>query len=155
LATPCSEANIHNDARAASEVLAAPWRCLRVVGLDATHRVRIPAHQLAVLQQAGPIARWLWRACQPYLGFYTQCYGAPLLVAHDAIALMAWLEPALFEWRQGPIRVVENGFAHGQTLQDWQGLGDATWHSMAPHRIAIDVDADAVAALCLKAWLRR
>jgi purine nucleosidase len=47
---------------------------------------------------------------------------------------------------------VEEGLAHGQTLQDWQGLGDASWRSLPAHELAVASDADAIAKLCLRAW---
>jgi purine nucleosidase len=150
--TPAAEANIHNDARAAAEVLAAPWQRLRVVGLEATHAVPLSPDQLRPLQSAGAVGRLLWRAVQPYIDFYAQCYGKTMLVAHDATAVAALLVPDAFHWRRGPLRVVEGGLAHGQTLQDWQLLGDANWRSLPAHEVATAVDEQAIAALCLRAW---
>lgn len=154
--TPCAEANIHNDARAAAEVFAAPWRSLRVVGLDATQRVRIGLPVLEPLRQAGAAARLLWQAAQPYAGYYQTRDGLAALVAHDAIAVAALLAPQAFSWRHGPLRVVEGGLAHGQTVQDWQGLarGQAEWDALPVHAAAVDADAQALTQLCLQAWSR-
>ncbi|MFO1253921.1 nucleoside hydrolase [Inhella sp.] len=154
--TPCAEANIHNDARAAAEVLAAPWRALRVIGLDATQRVRIALPELEPLRQAGAAAELLWQAAQPYAGYYQTRDGLAALVAHDAIAVAALLMPEAFSWRHGPMRVVEGGLAHGQTVQDWQGLarGQAEWDALPAHAAAVDADAQALTELCLQAWAR-
>ncbi|WP_326538680.1 nucleoside hydrolase [Pseudorhodoferax sp.] len=151
-----AEANVHNDPRAAAEVFAAPWRCLRVVGLDATHRVRIEPERLEALRHAGGRGAWLWRAVQPYLDFYAAWYGQRVLVAHDATALLALLDPGLFHWRQGPLRVVEGGLAHGQSLQDWQQLGrlDPEWCALPAHAVAQDAAAEPIIHLCLDAWAR-
>ena len=150
--TPAAEANVHNDALAAAEVFAAPWRQLRVVGLDATHCVPLAAAQLQPMREASAVGRFLWQAVQPYIAFYAQTYGRATLVAHDATAIAALLQPEAFTWRQGPVRVVQGGLAHGQTLQDWQGLGDSAWRALPAHAVAIEADAQAIAALCLQAW---
>jgi purine nucleosidase len=152
--TPCAEANVHNDPRAAAEVLAAAWHTLRLVGLDATHSVCIPVAHLAPLQQAGPVANFLWRCVQPYAGYYRTRTGQAALVAHDATAVAALLQPSLFTWRRGPLRVVEGGLAHGQTLQDWEGLAksDPDWQQLPHHEVAIATDAESLTQLCLQAW---
>lgn len=153
--TPAAEANVHNDARAAAEVFAAPWSRLRVVGLDATHCVRLKPAQLAGLrEQGGPLAQWLHGIVEPYMDFYGQYYGEPMLVAHDAIAVLPLLAPDAFRWRRGAIRVVEGGLAHGQTLQDWQRLGDAEWKALPTHEVAVAADPELIGSLCLRAWLK-
>lgn len=144
--TPAAEANVHNDARAAAEVLAAPWRQLRVIGLDATHCVRLRPEQLT------GIAPWLAAFVNPYMRFYGQYYGEDMLIAHDATAVLALLAPEAFVWRRGAIRVVEGGLAHGQTLQDWQRLGDAAWQALPAHEVAVAADPERIRRLCLRAW---
>lgn len=153
--TPCAEANVHNDPRAAAEVLAAPWARCRVIGLDATQRTRIPIHRLAPLAEGNAAQRLLWAASQPYAGYYATRDGENALVAHDATAVAALLVPEAFTWRTGPIRVVEGGLAHGQTVQDWQHLAPATdseWQGLPPHAVATDTDAETLTLLCLQAW---
>lgn len=152
--TPAAEANIHNDARAAAEVLAAPWSQLRVVGLDATHCVRIKPAQLEPLREQGGLAQWLHGIAEPYMGFYGEYYGEPMLVAHDAIAVLPLLAPDAFHWRRGALRVVEGGLAHGQTLQDWQRLGDEAWRALPAHEVAVAADPEIISSLCLRAWLK-
>ncbi len=153
--TPAAEANIHNDARAAAEVFAAPWAQLRAVGLDATHCVRLKPAQVAGLRdEGGELAQWLHRVVEPYMDFYGEYYGEPMLVAHDAIAVLPLLVPEAFRWRRGAVRVVEGGLAHGQTLQDWQRLGDADWQALPAHEVAVAADPEIVGSLCLRAWLK-
>ncbi|MBB5206297.1 inosine-uridine nucleoside N-ribohydrolase [Inhella inkyongensis] len=152
--TVCAEANIYNDALAASEVFACHWPALRVIGLDATQRVAMPLEALEPLRQAGPAARLLWQALQPYAGYYATRDGRAALVAHDATAVAALLAPQAFHWRRGPIRVVQGGLAHGQTVQDWQrlGQGDPQWDALPHHEVAIDADDELLSQLCLRAW---
>lgn len=153
--TPCAEANIHNDPRAAAEVFAAPWAQCRVIGLDATQRTRIPIRRLSPLAEGSAAQRLLWEASQPYAAYYATRDGENALVAHDATAVAALLAPEAFTWRTGPIRVVEGGLAHGQTVQDWQHLAPATdpeWRGLPQHAVAIDTDAETLTLLCLQAW---
>jgi len=153
--TPCAEANIHNDPRAAAEVFAASWSQCRVIGLDATQRTRIRIRRLSPLAEGSAAQRLLWEASQPYAGYYATRDGENALVAHDATAVAALLAPEAFTWRTGPIRVVEGGLAHGQTVQDWQHLAPATdsdWQGLPHHAVAIDTDAETLTLLCLQAW---
>lgn len=153
--TPAAEANIYNDATAAAEVFAAPWRQLRTVGLDATQCVRLRPELVAPLANAGgPLAAWLHAAVTPYMDFYASAYGASMLVAHDAIAVAQLLVPEAFRWRRGAVRVVEGGLAHGQTLQDWQRLGDADWRALPAHEVALSADPEVIGSLCVRAWLQ-
>ena len=99
------------------------------------------------------MARLLHRMAEPYMGAYQQYYGQAMLVAHDAIAVLPLLVPEAFDWRSGAVRVVEGGLAHGQTLQDWQGLGDAAWQSLPSHQVAVGANPETMARLCLAAWL--
>jgi purine nucleosidase len=142
--TPAAEANIHNDARAAAEVLAAPW----------SQCVRLKPAQIEPLREQGGLAQWLYGIVEPYMGFYGQYYGEPMLVAHDAIAVLPLLAPDAFHWRRGALRVVEGGLAHGQTLQDWQRLGDAAWQALPAHEVAVAADPEIISSLCLRAWLK-
>lgn len=145
--TPAAEANVFNDAAAASEVFNARWRRLRVVGLDATHCVRLLPETVATLPP------WLHRMVAPYMRFYGEYYGADMLVAHDATAVASVLVPDAMRWRQGALRVLQGGWAHGQTLQDWQRLGDADWRALPAHEVAVAADPDIIGSLCLRAWL--
>ncbi|MBH9552929.1 nucleoside hydrolase [Inhella gelatinilytica] len=154
--TPCAEANAHNDPCAADEVFAARWTRLQVVPLDATQRVCIPLERLMPLRDRGPVGQLLWQAIQPYAGYYATRDGHAALVAHDATAVAALLMPEVFSWRQGPIRAVEGGLAHGMTVQDWQGLApnDPAWVGRPAHAVALDAQPEPLMNLCLQAWLQ-
>jgi inosine-uridine nucleoside N-ribohydrolase len=104
------------------------------------------------LAEGNAAQRLLWAASQPYAGYYATRDGENALVAHDATAVAALLAPEAFTWRTGPIRVVEGGLAHGQTVQDWQHLGGADWRELPHHAVATDTDAETLTLLCLEAW---
>lgn len=97
-----------------------------------------------------------------YLGFtyrhvILQCreaYGINAIFAHDPTAFMAAVEPDLFTWREGQIRVISEGFAKGKTMQDpgrkkWNVANG--WTGRPKIKVAIDVNTEGV----IKSMLHR
>lgn len=81
------------------------------------------------------------------IAFCRTAYGVDAIFAHDPTALMAVLQPELFEWQPGRVRVLCDGIAKGKTMLD---SGRRRWSvpnawSEAPiAQVAVDVDAEAV-----------
>jgi purine nucleosidase len=114
--TPFAEANIYSDPHAADVVLGADWP-VTVVGLDVTHQVLMSTRYLDALgNDGGEEGRFIRQMTHCYEAFYNARTGGGIY-SHDASAVACALDPAAFDLRPGPVRVVTAGEAIGQTLQ--------------------------------------
>ena len=145
--TPVAEANIINDPEAADIVFTASWPVL-IVGLDVTHEVVMGEDYLADLRGTSA-GDFLWEATRHYQDFYHELAGIGGIYCHDATAAASIVAPGLFRVRGGPVRVVLDGIAVGQTIQDCaKPDGRQTpWSSCPPQQACIGVDAEGVLAL--------
>lgn len=146
--TPVAEANVINDPEAADRVLTAAWPIV-VVGLDVTQQVVMDEDYLSSLQgRGGTVGDFLWQATRHYQDFYSEVAGIRGIYSHDASAVAYAIDPSAFTLRRGPIRVVCEGMARGQTIQDHRNLGlpgghpgRAAWTGRPVQQACIGVDA--------------
>jgi inosine-uridine nucleoside N-ribohydrolase len=144
--TPAAEANIHGDPVAADEIFAAAWPVV-VVGLDVTHDIILSADYLADLAAgAGANGELLRQMSDHYARFYKEIMGLSGVVGHDLLAVTYALYPEWFETRSGPICVVCDGIAVGQTIQmpATRKGGHPSWANRPAHLVCTAVDAQAV-----------
>jgi pyrimidine-specific ribonucleoside hydrolase len=94
--TPVAEFNILCDPEAARRVLAAENVPVTLVPLDLTHQCTVDEDWLDHLARAGSTAGVLTHARETYLRYYEQSLGIRAVPIHDAIAMLAALEPKLF-----------------------------------------------------------
>ncbi len=121
--TPVAEANVINDPEAADEVFTAAWPVV-IVGLDVTQEVVMTEDYLSTLQgRGGKVGDFLWQATRHYQDFYNEVAGIKGIYSHDASAIVYAIEPSAFGVRPGPVRVVCEGMARGQSIQDFRNLG--------------------------------
>jgi inosine-uridine nucleoside N-ribohydrolase len=144
--TPVAEANIYGDAVAADIVFGADWP-MTVIGLDVTHEsVMTDDYMKSLAADAGTDGAFLWEVSRFYAKFYTSAKRTLNgFAVHDSSAVAAVLHPAFFGYSEGPVRVVHDGIAKGQTiLKDEHGndrLGD--WSGRPACKVAVTVDAPA------------
>lgn len=146
--TPVAEANIHGDPLAADDVFAADWPVV-VVGLDVTYDVVLSADYLAALaRDAGENGKLIQDISAMYLRFYQETRGIDGVVGHDLLPVAYLVRPELFATRSGPLCVVREGIARGQTIQmpDTQRQPLAPWRDRRSQLICTGVDGDAVLA---------
>lgn len=144
--TPSAEANIHGDPVAADEIFAAAWPVV-VVGLDVTHDIILDADYLADLAAgAGANGQLLREISDHYARFYQDVMGLAGVVGHDLLAVTYALYPQWFQTQSGPIRVVRDGTAVGQTIQmPATGTADhPDWANRPAQLICTAVNAEAV-----------
>lgn len=144
--TPAAEANIYGDPVAADEIFAAEWPVV-VVGLDVTHDIILDTDYLAALsREVGENGELLRQMCDHYARFYKEIMGLSGVVGHDLLAVTYALKPDWFETRRGPILVLRDSIAVGQTIQmpeDRKG-GHPAWAGRPNQTICIGVDAEKV-----------
>ena len=146
--TPLAEANIHGDPVAADEMFAANWP-VTVVGLDVTHDIVLDADYLAALsREVGENGELLRQMCEHYARFYNNIMGVNGVVGHDLLAVTYALHPEWFETRRGPVVVITEGLATGQTAQmpESRKGGDPAWAGRPMQTICTGVDGDRVLA---------
>ena len=141
--TPAAEANIHGAPVAADEVFGAAWPVV-TVGLDVTHEIVLSNDYLAELgRDGGENGRLIADMSAYYARFYGQFLGIDGVVGHDLLAVTYLVHPEWFTTRLGPIRVLTEGIAVGQTIQALSDRHPA-WHGRPAQMICTDIDADAV-----------
>jgi len=115
--SPVAEANVRNDPDAADAVLAAAWP-VTMVGLDVTTRcVLTHDDALRLARDGGEAGQFLWEISRNYEELYRRYDGLDGCCLHDVAAAACVLDPILFTMSRGPIRVVTEGIAIGQTIQ--------------------------------------
>ncbi|MFQ6549666.1 nucleoside hydrolase [Aestuariibius sp. 2305UL40-4] len=136
-ATPHAEANTHKDPDAA-QIVFASGAPIRMVGLDVTNHVICTPSDFALIAHRSPVlGGMLQEMSGHYVEFYQEMRNFDGCALHDPTAIVAAIEPALFEWRRTRVRIVERGEAAGRTIAD-----PACAH--APVEVATRVDAPAV-----------
>ena len=155
--SPVAEANIFSDPQAADAVFTAPWP-VTLVGLDVTHEVLMDHAAFERLRdEGGDEGAFIWDCSRHYVDFYGRAVGVNGCFVHDASAVALALAPHLFTTRAGPVRVVAQGLAQGQTIQSvgsrhWS-QGQA-WHGVPDQQVCTAVDGAGVLELYLRT-LRR
>lgn len=115
--SPVAEANVMCDPHAADAVFTAPWP-VTIVGLDVTHEVLVGEAAFERLRTGGgDEGAFLWECSRHYVDFYRRAVGVAGCFMHDASAAAFVVAPRLFGTRAGPVRVVCDGLAVGQTIQ--------------------------------------
>ena len=149
--TPASEANINGDPTAADEIFGARWH-VTAIGLDVTQRVEMPQDYLrALADEAGEPGKFIWDITRFYENFY-RSIGVTNIYVHDASAVAYLADPSLFKTRSGPIRVVTEGLAYGETIQkpDNRKFPGGAWDNRPSQAICIDVEAEKLRQLYRK-----
>ncbi len=134
--TKHAEANIWNDPHAADAVFAADWP-VTLVGLDVTETIRCTPEDFAPMRETSPKCGALMNeAAAFYFGFHIQQHGVNACFLHDPAAVIAALEPSLFDTDAVPLSVICEGEEIGNTVE-----GMATDRRAVNVCIAADIDA--------------
>jgi inosine-uridine nucleoside N-ribohydrolase len=137
--TPAAEANIHGDPLAADEIFGAAWK-VTVIGLDVTQEALMDTAYLTDLRdRAGEHGQLIWDMTRLYQNFYHEVTGVDGIFGHDSLAVAYVIAPELFTTRSGPIRVVTEGIAEGQTIQqpDTRKFSHGDWSGRPSQHVAV------------------
>src|SRR5262249_36923165 len=114
--SPVAEANIYDDPHAADLVFTTPWK-VTMIGLDVTTKVKLSDELLSrVKAQNKTFGPFIWSISRFYADFHRQEHITGGIYPHDPSAVVYLAEPKIFEIKQGPVRVVCDGLAIGQTI---------------------------------------
>ena len=143
---PAAEANIIHDPHAADVVFSASWP-VTMVGLDVTNKTIMSDDYLASLK-ASETGKYIFDISRFYREFHKQVGVNEGIHTHDPSAIAYVIDPTLFTSQQGPVRVVTEGIALGQTLWDRQQnwFGKNPWTDISPATVCVDVDSDRLLA---------
>jgi inosine-uridine nucleoside N-ribohydrolase len=147
--TPAAEANILGDPDAADIVLGAAWP-VAIVGLDVTQRTIMSQDYLASLRDRGGAAgRFVWDVSRHYEDFHQQSAQLKGIYVHDSSAVTYVLAPHLYTVRSGPVRVVTEGIAVGQTIQkpSTMPVPAPDWDNRPECEVCVAVDVPGMLAL--------
>jgi inosine-uridine nucleoside N-ribohydrolase len=142
--SPVAEANVAGDPHAADLVFTAPWK-VTMIGLDVTTKVRLNDEILSRVKAGnkryGP---FIYAISRFYADFHRKTRVVGGFYVHDPSAVVYLIEPGLFELKEGPIRVVCEGIAIGQTIMaayDYQ-FEFPPWKNQPIVKAAVAVDRD-------------
>ncbi len=146
---PAAEANIINDPHAADVVFTAGWP-VTMVGLDVTMQTIMTDAYLAELKASGSTtAEFIYQISRLYRDFHYETHGLAGMHTHDPSAIAYVLDPTLFTTVRGPVRVVTEGLATGQTLLDrrrnWREPN--AWTDQPAVNVCLEVDSERLLAL--------
>jgi purine nucleosidase len=125
------EHNLRADVTAADLVLRSGL-ALTITGLDVTERVALGEAEVGRIASSGPLGELLAAQIRSYWRYLGEARNTP----HDPIAVLTLLRPDLFVFRRGRIDVETEG--------DHAGRVSFAEDPAGRHRIAVDLDADAV-----------
>ncbi|PVA06618.1 nucleoside hydrolase [Thalassorhabdomicrobium marinisediminis] len=142
--TPAAEANIIGDPVAADIVFGANWT-VHAVGLDVTRQVMMTEEMFAGVKSGDTAAKLVRDASKLYSRYHDR-FGIDGFYVHDSSAVACAISPELFTFREGPVRVVREGIARGQTiLRDVDTFyPPGAWDNRPSHKVAFEVDAKGV-----------
>jgi inosine-uridine nucleoside N-ribohydrolase len=141
--TPVAEANISGDPLAADEVFGVDWP-VTIVGLDVTQEAVMPPEMIdRIGQHGGPEGRFIRDISQFYLDFHRDSEAMEGMFTHDSSAVAYLMDPSIFTTRRGPVRVVCDGIAVGQTIQKSEAKKNtpSAWQNRPFQSVCIGVDA--------------
>ena len=144
--TPAAEANIFDDPEAAEMVFAADWD-VAMLGLDATHDVKLTRAEVAKLAASGGVlGMFLQQASEQYFAFHQDVVGLDFCHFHDPSALVYCVRPDFFSAQPSSVRVVTEGFAAGKTIAkpNTRFTGQDGWDNRARVEVCLSADGSAV-----------
>jgi inosine-uridine nucleoside N-ribohydrolase len=140
--SPVAEFNVVGDPEAAAVVLACGAE-IRMIGLNASHQVLVDAARTERLRVGGtPQATFIAGLYDFFRATYRRVYAMDAAPMHDPCAVLAALQPELFEMHARHVEVETAGrFTRGMTVVDERGPGIGAPPNV---RVVYGVDASGV-----------
>ncbi|KAA0033249.1 putative uridine nucleosidase 2 [Cucumis melo var. makuwa] len=149
---PAAEANIFGDPEAADMVFISGADVI-VVGLNVTHQVVLTeADRDKLARSGGKFAKYLCQIMDIYFSYHKDSYEIKGVYLHDPATLIAAVDPSLFTYTEGVVRVQTTGISRGLTIlyNKQKRFGEVSeWCDKPTVKVAITVDAPAVVKLVM------
>ncbi|MCG8477821.1 MAG: nucleoside hydrolase [Spirochaetales bacterium] len=144
--TPAAEFNIYVDPEAA-EIVFGCGRPITMVGLDVTNRAMLNLEEIdAVGERGGRVSRIVAPLLRFFAAAYDESFGVAGAPLHDALAVMASVEPDILSTRRLRVDVETHGaFTRGRTVVDVYGVTGGTPNA----DVAFELDVDRFKAIIL------
>ncbi|XP_057445439.1 probable uridine nucleosidase 2 [Lotus japonicus] len=149
---PSAEANIFGDPDAADVVFTSGADIL-VVGINVTHQVVLTGSDREKLASSnGKFAQYLHKILGVYFSYHSEAYNTNGVYLHDPAVVLAAVDPSLFTYIEGVVRVQTSGITRGLTILDnkQKRFGEITeWSNKPTVKVAVTVDAPRVVKLVM------
>lgn len=144
---PAAEANIWHDPHAADAVFTASWP-LTMIGLDVTMSTIMDEAYFDALR-TNRTGEFIYQISRFYQRFHYLTHNLQACFTHDPSTIAYLIDPSLFTCEQGPIRVITEGIAAGQTLMDrrQEWLVPNEWSGLTPVNVCVGVDSERLLTL--------
>ncbi|KAJ4723908.1 Inosine/uridine-preferring nucleoside hydrolase [Melia azedarach] len=149
---PAAEANIFGDPDAA-DVVFTSGADIVAVGINVTHQVVMTdADREKLALSNGKFAQYLCKILDVYFSYHHEAYCTRGVYLHDPTALLVAVNPSLFTYTEGVVRVQTSGITRGLTLlyNKQKRFEEITeWSDKPTVKVAVTVDAPTVVKLLM------
>ncbi|KAM1173082.1 hypothetical protein FF1_025866 [Malus domestica] len=150
---PAAEANIFGDPDAADMVFTCGADIL-AMGINVTHQVVLTdADREKLAMSNGKFAQYLCKILDVYFSYHHDAYSTKGVYLHDPAVVVAAVDPSLFTYTEGVVRVQTNGITRGLTIlyNKQKRFGEVTeWCDKPTVKVAVTVDAHTVVKLVME-----
>ncbi|XP_021747076.1 probable uridine nucleosidase 2 [Chenopodium quinoa] len=149
---PAAEANIFGDPDSADIVFTSGADIL-AVGINVTHQVLFTdADREKLAASNGKLAQYLCKILDVYYSYHFDAYNIKGVYLHDPASILAAIDPSLFTWTDGAVRVQTSGITRGLTIlyNKQKRFEEVTeWTDKPTVKVAVTVDAPEVVKLVM------
>lgn len=149
---PASEANIFGDPDAA-DIVFTSGADIVAVGINVTHQVVLTAMDRDRLAKSNAkFARYIDKITDVYFDYHNDAYGIKGVYLHDPTTMLVAIDPSLFTYTEGVVRVQTAGITRGLTLfyNKQKRFAEVTeWCDKPSVKVAVTVDAPTVVNLIM------
>ncbi|XP_021739951.1 probable uridine nucleosidase 2 [Chenopodium quinoa] len=149
---PAAEANIFSDPDSADIVFTSGADIL-AVGINVTHQVLFTdADREKLAASNGKLAQYLCKILDVYYSYHCDAYDIKGVYLHDPATILAAIDPSLFTWTEGAVRVQTSGITRGLTIlyNKQKRFEEVTeWTDKPTVKVAVTVDAPEVVKLVM------
>ncbi|KAM2638573.1 hypothetical protein EV2_026599 [Malus domestica] len=150
---PAAEANIFGDPDAADMVFTCGADIL-AMGINVTHQVVLTdADREKLAMSNGKFAQYLCKILDVYFSYHHDAYSTKGVYLHDPAVVVAAVDPSLFTYTEGVVRVQTNSITRGLTIlyNKQKRFGEVTeWCDKPTVKVAVTVDAHTVVKLVME-----